>query len=477
VNTTFNLSQKLQAVQGRTGMAVRWTGWAAISVATAVVAIHSAVAGTVAPIALFTAIAAAGILLSGRLSRLDGSLFALSFGVACSCATAILYLYLDRFGVPYMSGGTDDATFDVDAVRVAQQVTSYDRAEVNWLSSYVYAHNSLGYIYFLSLIVRLGDALGGYDTLMPRIANCGFLAMSCVLIRRCGLLIGFDRDRATRCALWVALFPAMWFSAAHVFRDAITSWMLVTALFLALLMLQRRSGTWTVCLAAFAIATLCAAMAEFRTSYCVPICAMPITALTARLARVRAIKARHLAYGVLIMVPVLWAAWQTEAIQHAQEQVTRYQSAFFAAAEAGENTGLSARLFSLPMPVQIPARVAYATVTPLPVIYQQLEWNALAIGTVVQFFAAPFVLVGAVAARRDTRYLLVLLGFIVLFYSYVQGTFSFRHILAWFPFAVLLGSIGYSRIYGHRWKVWSSCAAILFLSGIAYLMLKDITIA
>lgn len=61
-----------------------------------------------------------------------------------------------------------------------------------------------------------------------------------------------------------------------------------------------------------------------------------------------------------------------------------------------------------------------------------------------------FFRVGLRGALKDYRYLPLVIGFSLVFSSYVFGTFTFRHITQWFPLALIVGFLGYSK---HKQRV------------------------
>ena len=143
-----------------------------------------------------------------------------------------------------------------------------------------------------------------------------------------------------------------------------------------------------------------------------------------------------------------------------------------AAVGRGSEDGLAIRLFSLHEPYQTIARLGYAVVTPLPILYSNVEWNFLAIGTLLQIYFASFAILGVAVIYRDPRMMPLLLGFVIVFFAYSMGTFTFRHITAWFPFAVLIGMFGYTRFKGYRHIIFLACTVALGFSALSYLWLK-----
>jgi hypothetical protein len=134
--------------------------------------------------------------------------------------------------------------------------------------------------------------------------------------------------------------------------------------------------------------------------------------------------------------------------------------------------GLSIWLFNLPQPLQTLARLAYAALTPIPRIYNDMEWTVLGLGAAVQFVFFPFALIGIIWQYRNPKMTPILVGSLIIFYGYVMGTFTFRHISQWFPFAALFGVVGYQVSAKIKTHISRFTTMVLFVLLVCYGLIK-----
>ena len=336
-------------------------------------------------------------------------------------------------------------------------------------------HNSIGYVYLVNLLIRFGDIFGGYDTLLPRILNASLLGLCAVLVKRIAEQVGLERRKAVIGGLWVILFPMMLYTSGHVFRDTLTLFILLLALTLSTSISTDQRAffhpKWLVYSAPFIV--LIPVMFQLRTLYVLPLAAMLLSAWAFRIIPILKFRGWH----SIILVPALISLYfwisNFELIAFGLETIEGYTYALSKGARSAEQ-GLSLRLFSLPQPLQTFGRLGYAVITPLPVFYDKIELNVLGAGTLVQFFYATYVFLGLKLTYRNARLLPLILGFSIIFFSYAMGTFTFRHITQWFPFAVLIGLIGYSCYERYRLVVFSGAGMLLVLLAFSYILGKTV---
>jgi hypothetical protein len=417
-------------------------------------------------------IGSVGLSIVWRGGRSAISLFILAYGVVNLAAVFLYIIYIQRYGSPYFIGGSDDLMYENYAHLVAQTFWMHDPEDIKLLIN-VPGHNSIGYVYLLSLLIRFSEFFGGYNTMIPRILNAGILGLVAVLLSRIAMQIGLRKKDSLIAGIWVILFPMMFYSAAHVFRDTITLLILLSCLYLALAISTHRSKifhpVWLIYSLPFPLLILM--ILEFRAFYAIPIISMLLSAWFFKIMPVVRLRLWHASF----IFPAIVISWQlaseTQIVTSAISTMTRYALKFELASRTGFD-GLSQVLFNLPQPLQTFGRLGYALVTPLPVLYSKIEWNLLGMGALVQFYFSTFVILGMRLVYRCPRMLPIVFGFLIICFSYVMGTFTFRHSTQWFPFAILLGIIGYRHYWYYRKLVFLLCTFILGLSAISYLYLK-----
>lgn len=416
-----------------------------------------------------------GVILTWNSGKESVQIFLLGYFLSIFFSVLIYFIYSSRYSLPYFLGGSDDLHFELDAqIVIDNSIWIYNRNDIAFAIGNIY-HNSVGYVYFLSLIIRVGDLLGGYDTMMSRVFNCFLLGLSGVLIKSISLQLNFNRENAKIGALWVLLFPMMIFTTIHVFRDNLTLIILLICLYFSLKISFSESTSFDFkwIKYSFPIILLTPLIIQLRMMYVLPMLAMLLSALTFRVLPLKKIKFWHffLAMPILLLFYVLIS--QNELFQAAIRLKNFYDN-MLSGGEQSSFGGLSNFLFNLPQPIQTVARFFYALITPLPIFYSDIEWTVLGLGTIIQILYFYFVLLGFKLVCREVKYLPLILGFSIIFISYFTGTFTFRHITQWWPFAVLLGMLGYSQ-YRHLRKMFFSFSIFfLVLGGLMYAWLKII---
>ncbi len=403
---------------------------------------------------------------------IDTRLFLLVYGFSVFTSIIIFYIYSARYGLPYIGGGSDDLAFDNFAGIVARNLWYYDASEIGLLIDFT-GHNSKGYIYLVSLLVRFGDVFGGYNTMISRLFNCSLLALAAVLTRSIAKQIDLNPRQALMSSLWVGLFPMMVFVAGHTFRDILIAILLLLALKAALTISTRRDY-FMPALCTIAFVPLATAVAELRFLYIFPLTAMLALAWLSRLwqqERLRPTSMIVLVIAALIVVRMLINT-DLSIVTIGFETLEVYSDGLIEGTDRSIEGGLSGVLFSLPAPWQFFARLAYALVTPLPIYYPDIEWNILGLGAIAQLFFAIFVIYGIKMIYRDIKLWPLLCGFLIIFFSYTMGSFIYRQITAWLPFAALLGVIGYEGYRHHRKAVFVICTVTIGLVGFMYIYLK-----
>jgi hypothetical protein len=113
-----------------------------------------------------------------------------------------------------------------------------------------------------------------------------------------------------------------------------------------------------------------------------------------------------------------------------------------------ENQGFSSFIFSQPLILQIPLKLIYANIAPLPIptlsiITQNIRW----VGTLFWLINLPF-LINLILKKRNKKNSLkfLLLVFIMLFLSINLSTFTETHQMLYYPFGIILIFIERDRL-------------------------------
>lgn len=416
-------------------------------------------------------------LLGIGISTMSGSMGLKIFGLVYSSATffAILFYFIFQlqYGIPYGGGGSDSLGYEVHAEIIAKSVLVYDAEAIGQAIDQPY-HNSKGYIYFISLLIRFSDFFGGFHTMIPRLFNASLLGICSVLVFGISQKISLSLQQSINSALVTGLFPIMIYVADQSLRDIPILVLMLVSVYLAINFLITRSFFKHLFILSCFLA-LFLIMMQLRMLSMINIGIVLGVALFVKVFSVKKFSNKHIFLTIATAV-FLYSLILTSELSVFIDLLAKLDSSATDLAEgvdrAGEG-GLSLILFNLPTPFNYFGSLFYSFITPLPIVYTtDFDWNFLSLGTVYQFLYIPFVFAGIKCSYRYSLMLPVLFMFLVSFGGYVFGSFTFRHITYIVPFAAIYGVIGYERYKKQRWIIWPTLSLVLVFLLLTYYVIK-----
>jgi hypothetical protein len=177
-------------------------------------------------------------------------------------------------------------------------------------------------------------------------------------------------------------------------------------------------------------------------------------------------------YMLLLNIPILISTTFLEQIrfQYFFEKYSEYQTAL--------SSGLSNFIFEQPLfPLGIFLRFGYAFITPFPnflglfkndsELYLDLIFFLIFVGVVIQIFAIPFIL------KRMLTIDWLTLSFVLCMLGVVLTTFTFRHVVFYYPFLVAMAIDGYTQISSRsKWLTLTMTLTGMMFMFYVYLQLK-----
>ena len=147
-------------------------------------------------------------------------LFLLVYNLNVIAVIVLYYIYLERYGLPYFIGGSDDLAFEQFGDLVASKLNIFQYSGIRKLSPELKSHNSIGYVYLINLLYRVGNVLGGFHTLIPRVLNAMLLSFIAIISYR----IAYNHlriwdDTSFNIGLASGLLPILVYNGAHTFRE------------------------------------------------------------------------------------------------------------------------------------------------------------------------------------------------------------------------------------------------------------------
>lgn len=385
---------------------------------------------------------------------------------------AILFLYcvyIMRHGTPYYLGGSDGLMFETKAREIAAATGVFEYGEIRG-GVVRDTFNSVGYVYFLSLVYRLGETFGGFHTFMPRLINAGALATLCIMVYRTGRkFMSLPRAYAQVAALVTGLAPLMMWISGQTFRDILVA----TLMFLPVYIFCCRRLTL---LNVILVAVIPVILWEFRTFSALAVIGLIGACAFLRIREQRPVirKTGYLIAAIGVFSVAVWVVRQG-LLAWFGAQVFYYYQTYTELRGEELSSGLAQYVFLAPQPLSGFLRLVYYSISPIPLPFLRVERSIISVGTIVHIFFLPFLLKGLWRSMKTFRLAPIYLAFLGIFVGEAQLSFSTRHMSMFYPFAVLLttlGFLGHQRSGKSLLSTWLFIYFILAFGVMAYALLK-----
>jgi hypothetical protein len=378
----------------------------------------------------------------------------------------LLYMANDMYyGSPYYVGGSDDVNFEYEG-RVIIDSGIYNPSEILESGIIGRTNNAPFFSLYISFLIRFSELFGIYSTFLPRIMNVYYLMWVCMILEY--LLKKHANFTDKKTDISIALFsltPNIQYINSHVFRDTFN---LLQILLIVLLFdkLVRKNNFVKKILYMGLLAFLLYITYYTRKNALVFAGAICLLVLAEKIK----IKKRYI---FIIVIPIVMLSGFLDTIR-LKYFINTYSN--YVLGIAGD--GLSRFIFRQPLlPFGIIYRTLYAFITPFPNfigLFNEptrilFDFIMLLIycGVVIQILFIPFIL------KRSSKFDWLSLSFLIWFLGIIATTFTFRHVLLYYPFMVALGVDGYlSTSKKPRVQILFISGVTGFLLSIVYLLLK-----
>lgn len=416
-----------------------------------------------------------GCLFSSFQKRIGIKIFTFVYSISTIFSIILFFLFELQYGSPYQGGGSDGIAYEGFASEIKNLIIYYDAKEIGSIINQPY-HNSKGYIYIISILMKISDLFGGFHTMIPRLFNAALLSLCSVLTFNIAKKVTLERRQAINCALVIGLFPIMLYTAVQPYRDIIILFILLLSVLLALNFIESKFNLNKfiifVCYCFLVIVIL-----EIRQLNVINVVSMFLAALLIKVLHLKRISNLHILFTAIatgLLIAIIYSSNLAIVLEFINTLDSSQSHLSDGVDRAGEG-GLSLILFNLPSPFKYFASTLYSFITPLPILYTiGFEWNFLSLGTIYQFLFIPFVLLGVKSTFRSREMLPLLLMFMITYVGYVFGSFTFRHITYIVPFAAIYGSIGYEKYKHLRKFIWFIAGWLLVFLVLTYYSIKVI---
>jgi len=434
------------------------------------------IGSSISSLLCFIILAIFGIVIGLKLGRIETKLFIIVYYCNIFIILVLYLIYMSRYGIPYYCGGSDDLHYEEYAQKVVQSLGIFDYFSIrgNVVS---YFHNSVGYLYLVSLLYRFGNIFDGFHTLLPRFLNSFTLSILAILVFCFSYnKLNLKLNTSIVIGLITGLAPILMYISAHTFRDVIVA----VLIFLCMYLWNNYSNY--NCLQRlfllFITPLLIFILWEFRNfGAIVALFLILVSYFNSEVNFLKYNKIKKILKLFFIVIVTGTLLYYLYSIGKANWFIDRskYYYSFYTEYRLDKSPGLAKYVFSSSGFLGLFLRLIYLSVTPFPIFSMEIERCWLSIGTIFQFFLLPFLIIGLIRLFIEKKELQIPIGFIMLFTGVALFSFQSRHIILYYPFAVIAGGYGYDyyRSKGFEVKnVWLLMYFMFIIGMMAYISIK-----
>lgn len=379
----------------------------------------------------------------------------------------IVYMaYNSCYGVPYFIGGSDDLNFERWGYDVYSS-NMFNPAEIIKYGVLDEFHNSPFFAVYISIFIRIANVFDGYNTFIPRFANIYFLIWSCFIIEY--LLkkyTEFDNKRIYFTIAIFALIPNIQFINAHVFRDTFNLFQVLFTAYIAEQIFLCRFKIRNILYVFLLIFMMYANYYTRKNSIILSI--MLVLLMIYK-------KTRHKkAYVMLGFLVLIVFGTSILKILNVEKFVETYAEYIVNI----NSDGMSKLIFTQDLfPMGIILRALYGFIIPFPNIFllfkspemllYDIVYLLIYLGVIIQIIFIPFIL------KRIMKFDFISIIFLIYYLGVITTTFTFRHVILYYPFMVALAVDEYlSSTKAKRERYLSISLSAGVILGFVYVVLK-----
>jgi len=356
-----------------------------------------------------------------------------ALGINMILMSVLYWGYLVKYNSPYFLGYSDDYAFD----QYAAQVTSeglYTPEQIHGTLDFIF-HNSVGYICYLSWIVRISSFLGGYHPFIPRVLNLYYLSILCVLTYKYFQRhVNLPAAKGRLLIYWLGLFPNAVYVSIHNFRDVLSSLLLFVVFYLWDLFPHKKfSNKAAIILATFFISYWMYWLRSITLFF------IGILVLISLLIGNRTI---HFKFKSVLATIVLIIVMAKVADASGFFKLLDIYNNVYNEGAINMSSGLSQTVFTMPIfPFGIWLRTLYGMFIPVPALPLTLDMDGFfqvlnSFGTIAQVFLLPYLLLNLKSMDK------LVIVFVTMYCAIILTTFGFRHFIMLYPFmAIMIGRV------------------------------------
>lgn len=343
--------------------------------------------------------------------------------------------YSQQYGIPYFSGGSDDLAFENMSKYVMDMGYSSPGQYVK--DPLLRFHNSKGFLWIISGVMKLVEPFGGYHTVAYRVLNINFLIGLGILITSFFKNnYGFKDNKNVVVLVVSTLFPNATFISIHVFRDTLIIFLLFAIFYIWDNFLKKEKRGFNSLLKIIFLTSVITYISFWiRNQSLIFIVAIILVSI---FINKRTISLKN--FGVMILLS--FAAIFIFEILDVFEMIIAFNERY-TVHKLNISDGLSNAIFRIPLfPFGVFVRFAYGLISPIPVpilntpkMFSDIKIFfdvIVSYGTVAQIFLLPYIV------KNIKKIDKVFIVFILFMLGIVVTTFTFRHFIMLYPFMIIL---------------------------------------
>jgi len=277
-------------------------------------------------------------------------------------------------------------------------------------------HNSVGYLYGIVLLFKLGSFFDGYHHLLPIILNVFILQLTAIYMEKiCSELYNLTEKKYI--IKMYCLYPSVLFLCAYAFRDIAVGLLAVMIFYYA----QNRTNyiIYNLSIIGFSL---------FILHFLRLDAALLLTILASFLYLYRFLKFKNkTVYLLFVLIAIVLAVFlyinRDIFAKILRYNVYRFESGGF----------IMKKIMSLPVYIGIFPRLSLLSITPMfTLTYEQ---GIMGISGIIQLFTFPLVCLGIINKKINVQ---IKVFFLLFFVGVALSTFTFRHITMYLPFGFII---------------------------------------
>lgn len=381
------------------------------------------------------------------------TIYSLAFGVSVSYSIFLFYYYIGINGAPYFNVPfSDDSSYERDGLLYAELLGVFEYGKISPLVVQP-THNSKGYVYFIGLVGKVVNFVGGgYHTLIPRFINSFLHAFSAIFVYRLCQIYISEKRTAFILACIFACFPHVVYLSGHIYRDTFICFAFAFSAY-KVLKIKTSLLDW------LGIVLILIATSQVRFFSMAMLLVCIGTSVVFVKIKSRIFRKVALIFGAGVTVALLLAltalsSTELEIIQLLAAKQDHYTSV---RTSSSYSSGIAANILLMDfLPFGLFARVSYLVINPLPFLDLRIPHFINGLGTLIQAILFFFSFIFTLQRYKIEKYLPLFTMLWGLVIGIAITSFQLRHMVMFYPFLFVLGGLGYTENHSNKRLILNS---------------------